>query len=199
MTEYKCSAAAREAARVRSEARRRMNGVQKKVGMPERFWSKTEQVTESGCIIWLAYSTKNGYGQVGVGGKVLRAHRVAWELANGSIPEGSDVLHKCDTPSCVNPAHLMLGSQTKNMADMVLKNRDAIGEKHGNAKLRLNSVIDILESTNGPSELAKKHGVSPSTVCDIRAGRSWVRAASGSPKLTPEAIEQLALIQSGEA
>ena len=192
MMKYKCSESVREAARIRAEARRRKDGVQKQQSMPERFWNKTQQVTESGCVIWMGYATKNGYGQVGVGGKVLRAHRVAWELTNGSIPEGSDVLHKCDTPSCVNPEHLMLGSQSKNMADMVSKNRDAIGEKHGNAKLRLNSVIDILESANGPTELAKKHGISPSTVCDIRAGRSWVRATSGSSTMEPEAIEDMA-------
>jgi hypothetical protein len=71
------------------------------------------------------------YGGFKVAGVMHYAHRWAWVRANGPIPEGQKVLHTCDVPACVNPAHLFLGTQAANMADKVAKGRQAKGETHG--------------------------------------------------------------------
>lgn len=71
----------------------------------ERFWAKVDKNGPDGCWIWTA-STVNGYGQFGSGGRTVRAHRFAYELLIGPIPDGMHLDHLCQTPPCVNPAHL---------------------------------------------------------------------------------------------
>lgn len=93
----------------------------------ERFWSKATPKGE--CMEWVETSrTWNGYGKfhITIGGKTrtFRAHRIAWELANGQeIPAGMWALHRCDNPPCVNPEHLFLGTQEDNEQDKVSKGR----------------------------------------------------------------------------
>lgn len=96
----------------------------------ERFWPKVK-ISESGkCWEWQASRLRSGYGMIGSGGRgrPLLAHRVAWEIANGAIPEGMVVCHKCDNPACCNPAHLFVGAQSDNVRDMISKGRDCRGE-----------------------------------------------------------------------
>lgn len=69
-----------------------------------------------------------GYGIMRVRGKVLKTHRIAWELANGPIPDGLSVCHSCDNPPCCNVEHLFLGTHADNMADMIAKKRDRPGD-----------------------------------------------------------------------
>ena len=92
----------------------------------ERFYAKVGQQLPSGCIEWKGNRLPKGYGYLRKGpakeGKIL-AHRAAFLLKHGDIPEGRVVMHKCDNPSCVNPDHLMLGTQQDNVRDMVAKNR----------------------------------------------------------------------------
>lgn len=76
----------------------------------------------SGCWIWSLAWFRNGYGAVSNRGERL-AHRLSWRTFRGPIPEGSFVCHKCDTPACVNPDHLFLGSHSANMQDMANKGR----------------------------------------------------------------------------
>lgn len=89
-----------------------------------RFWSKVNIGAADACWPWLA-STKNGYGQINVGGEISYAHRLSYEFANGEIPSGLFVCHRCDNKSCVNPVHLFLGTQQDNMDDMIAKGRDS--------------------------------------------------------------------------
>lgn len=97
---------------------------------PERFSSKT-QVQATGCIEWIASRDGCGYGMFRFGGRSQRAHRVAWILTFGGIPDGLQVLHKCDNPPCVNPDHLFLGTNHDNVLDAVAKGRHGgRGEKH---------------------------------------------------------------------
>ncbi len=79
--------------------------------------------TPSGCWEWQKYRTIAGYGQLRFRGRTTAAHRLAWELANGPIPEGLHVLHHCDNPPCCNPAHLFTGDDQANAQDAVRKGR----------------------------------------------------------------------------
>ena len=77
----------------------------------------------NGCQEWTGSHDRKGYGRIKANGKNQAAHRVAWELAFGAIPDGLFVLHRCDNPPCVKPAHLFLGTNAVNMADCVAKGR----------------------------------------------------------------------------
>lgn len=90
---------------------------------PEQFWARVER--GDGCWLWQGMTISGGYGRVGWRGMKAVAHRVAWELTYGPIPEGLWVLHRCDNPPCCNPEHLFLGSRLDNIADMVAKGRGA--------------------------------------------------------------------------
>lgn len=93
----------------------------------ERFWTHVSR--GSGCWLWTGHREGSGrYGQIWVRrgrNDYARqpAHRVAWEITYGAIPEGMCVCHRCDTPLCVRPDHLFLGTQADNMADMKAKGR----------------------------------------------------------------------------
>ena len=103
----------------------------------ESFWSQV--VKTDRCWNWTGNKHSKGYGQYKMPGLSYRVHRASWQLANGPIPTGKHVLHKCDNPSCVNPDHLFLGDHFDNMRDMTVKGRlripDQKGEHHSQAKL----------------------------------------------------------------
>lgn len=86
------------------------------------FWSHVHKYS-GGCWRWRRTVDGRGYGQLTVNGRLVRAHRHAYELTNGPIPEGAVLCHSCDYRLCVNPAHLFVGSQRDNMQDMASKGR----------------------------------------------------------------------------
>jgi hypothetical protein len=148
------------------------------------------------CWLWLGPRDRDGYGLTPRLGGEARAHRVSWVLAHGPIPPGRWVLHRCDTPGCVNPAHLFLGTTRENTADMVAKGRQARGERHasrrhpervargervGTAKLTAVQVAAIREryAAGGVSTrtLAAEYGVSRTLLKLIVRGEVW-RCAS---------------------
>lgn len=94
--------------------------------LTERFWARVDVVVGS-CWVWTGAVGDHGYGRITEKGKRYRAHRMAWLINCGEIPEGLSVLHKCDNPSCVNPDHLFLGTQKVNIADGIQKGRIDLG------------------------------------------------------------------------
>lgn len=79
----------------------------------------------SGCWLWTGRYARNGYGTYGGGrsGERISAHRLAWQEANGPVPDGLQVLHRCDVRGCVNVDHLFLGTAKDNTRDMMAKGR----------------------------------------------------------------------------
>lgn len=144
------------------------------------FEQKYIPVTETGCWLWTAASDYLGYGQFSVGGRMIKAHRYAWEQQNGPIAPGLIACHKCDTPACVNPDHLFLGTHKANAVDRGRKGRHRRtgGESNSSAKLTLAQVGQILVDSRPRFAIAHAYGVSPQTISDIRTGKRWAKAIS---------------------
>ena len=108
----------------------------------ERFWAKVDK--DGDCWTWMARrQPRGGYGQFQLDGRTRSAHRVAWTLTNGPIPDGLCVLHRCDNPPCVNPEHLWLGTKAENNQDMTEKGRrfSPTHCKHGHEFTEKNTYI----------------------------------------------------------
>jgi hypothetical protein len=141
------------------------------------FWSKCTK-TEGGCWLWRLSQDKDGYGRTCFLGKVDKAHRVAWMLYHGPVPEELCVLHKCDVPACINPDHLFLGTELDNAQDRDTKGRtgDTAGEKNGAVKLTWPVVRQIRkELAEGLEQvpIAEKYGVSKSLISQIHTNKIW--------------------------
>ena len=167
-----------------------------------------KETSKKGCWLWTGSKTRKddkGYGRIQVNGKRQLAHRVSWELHNPTqpIPEGMCVLHECDTPPCVNPAHLKIGTQKDNMQDMVKRRRSAKGDRHGFhthpervprgdkhylrqhpelsprgekngcCKLTEDNVRAIFHTKGTHKQIAEEYGVHNSQVSRIRNGKRW--------------------------
>jgi hypothetical protein len=133
------------------------------------------RMSETGCWIWTGPTNGKGYGVFYVGGKDRAAHRISHEVFKGPIPPGLHVLHSCDNPSCVNPAHLRAGTVKENMADRDSRGRrDVRGEQIGTSKLTEEDVRKI-KASPGVSQkvLAEMYGVKPTHIWRIRTGKSW--------------------------
>jgi len=150
--------------------------------LTERFWMKVDRRGENECWPWIAGNiTKDGYGRFYIGKRRLQAHRVAWVLARGEVPEGKCVCHNCpggDNPACCNPAHLWLGTHTENIADRDKKGRTArlVGEQRASAKLTEYDVRGIrwgYQQGFRQSVLAEAYGVSRSMVSMIVTRKAW--------------------------
>lgn len=133
------------------------------------------EMSPSGCRLWVGGRHWQGYGVLKWGGKMCRAHRLAWEDANGPIPTGIDVLHKCDVPACINIAHLWLGTDADNRADCVAKgrHRGPRGTRARSARLTEEQVRAIRKSTLGSVLLAREYGVSLQQIWYIRTRKHW--------------------------
>ena len=139
------------------------------------FWSNIRVGQSDECWNWKLVTDRYGYGKVRIGGVVYIAHRVAFEIANGFVPAGKHVLHKCDNSICCNPLHLYAGTHLDNMHDMTARNRRARGGKYPQ-KMSLEKANVLREEFKlGASKhsLARKYDISPKSVRDIIRGVYW--------------------------
>ena len=110
---------------------------------------------------------------------MLYAHRVAYELVHGDLPDGLNVLHTCDNPPCCNPSHLFRGTQLENIRDRTKKNRQATRGAHGRAKLTDKKVENIRREyvrgsrTHGGPALGRKYGVTGQAIRYAVRGKTW--------------------------
>jgi len=151
--------------------------------MTARFWVKVRKGDD--CWHWIGAALPRGYGRFYWRGKPRYAHRVSLEIAGIEVPDNAIVLHSCDNPACVNPAHLRVGTQTDNMRDAAIKGRtvrvgDWRGTKNPKAKLSDVETAAIASSSLRTSALAAQFGVSRTRVQQIRRvakrlGGGWDR------------------------
>lgn len=149
----------------------------------ERFWSKVGK-TDS-CWLWRGSCHPDGHGWFYLGRengklKATYAHRFSWTLHGGGIKNRREqVLHKCDVPACVNPAHLYIGDWRRNAQDAVERGQIKTGERHHNAKLTDEQVrrIKDIGRSNRLEELGLLFGINFRTVSKILNGQSWKHLA----------------------
>ncbi len=139
----------------------------------QRFWARVKKGADDECWIWTATRARGGYGVFSVDNDRVLAHRWSYEHATGPIPLGWCILHSCDVPACVNPAHLRAGTEAENVADKISRRRHQYGEHHPNARLTFAQVGEIRASTESQASLARRFGVSKNTINNIFRGRSW--------------------------
>lgn len=146
------------------------------------------------CWEWTGSRQNYGYGQMKIGKRTVKTHRIAWKLAYGDIPEELFVLHHCDNPPCVRPGHLFLGTNLDNTLDRHSKGRDARGERHGsrthphkfgarygernsNVRLTEEQVLDIRRlyaaGSYSQKHLAEMFGVTQPTISLIVNRKMW--------------------------
>lgn len=141
--------------------------------LADRFWAKVDK-RDGGCWLWTACTHwRWGYGHIRGRGKTLPAHRVSWELHNGPIPDGQVVCHACDTPACVNPGHLFLGTQADNCADRNRKGRQSRGHDRPGSRFEAEQVLAIRASNKSNKELAAEYGVTYNSIWAIKTKLYW--------------------------
>jgi hypothetical protein len=146
--------------------------------LSERFWTKVRKTDN--CWIWTGAKKQRGYGVIGIGSRnpwyIALAHRVAYELLVGPIPQGKNVLHHCDNPTCVNPEHLFLGDQFDNAHDSMTKGRRVV-------KFTLKQVREIREKYQDGKTMqviASEYGTSQGYVSEIVNRLSWRKIEDAS-------------------
>lgn len=144
--------------------------------LAERFWPKVDKRGPDECWVWNGRRNQRGYGKLRLDDRRYRgAHRISWFLAHGEWPD-LFVCHSCDNPPCVNPAHLWLGTNDDNIADRLAKGRPpgpARGEANRTAKLTPVQVLEIRAAGGRGADLARRFGVTNTTISHIRLGKTW--------------------------
>lgn len=136
----------------------------------------------TGCWLWDRTKNNKGYGKVGIGGgRSMYAHRASYTAFNGEIPDGMEVCHKCDTPACVNPAHLFLGTHLDNMRDSARKGRargnPKRGHQHHNSIFSPEVLAHIRGSKESARKLAIRLGCCRETINRARRGDTYAECA----------------------
>lgn len=151
--------------------------MQKRESVEERFARQIIKRGPDECWEWQAATTEGGHGQFGAGDIRTTAHRFAWALENGNIPDGQVVRHSCDNPPCCNPKHLLLGTQLENMGDCVDRGRNNKGEVTGTSVLTEGEVLQIREKwatrKYRQKDLGREFGVTQNTIHKVVRRVTW--------------------------
>lgn len=147
----------------------------------DRFEANIVRIPLVGCWIWTGGLASGRYGSINVGGKQKLAHRVSYELHEGPIPEGLNVLHRCDVTTCVNPHHLFTGTQTDNMRDCANKGRHKAvffpGTECHFAKINDEMARDIIRKYKTgqytQQQIGDEYGITQSNVSYIVNNKTW--------------------------
>lgn len=143
---------------------------------PEAFWERVDRSGED-CWPWKSGSPDEGYGAFKMDGRTILAHRRAWEITYGAIPDGALVLHRCDNRRCCRPEHLFLGSYHDNAQDMVGKDRHLWGDRNPRSRLSAGDVLEIDRLIGAKvltlDAIARRFRVSRSTVSAIKQRIVW--------------------------
>ena len=143
----------------------------------EHIMSNVLVSLDTRCWNWMLFVNAAGYGRIRLRNprRQAYAHRASYEAFHGPVPDGLNVLHKCDNPSCVNPDHLFAGTQKQNIIDCRDKGRlvDNRGQKHGMAKLTEDQVREIRKWTGSYASGGRYFGLSEATVRNIIQRKSW--------------------------
>jgi len=148
----------------------------------DRFWSLADQSGD--CWTWSGTRRKDGYGLFWAGGRQVRAHRHAYELANGPIAPNLSVLHSCDNRPCVRPDHLRVGTQRDNMADLTerghrfspFRGQVQIGSRNRYARLTEADIPAIrarLAKGERHDDIAADYRVHRATISQVARGFTW--------------------------
>ena len=157
------------------EAHRSLARSIRHLSLKERL-DRLSKADAGGCRIWQGRPNGEGYGHHFWKGKIHRAHRLSWEVANGRpVPPGMVICHKCDVPLCINPDHLFLGTDADNMADKMKKGRHRFfsGEDNRASRLTAEKVIAIRNDQRSVEKIGRDYGVSPSTIQAVRKRITW--------------------------
>jgi|LGVE01.1.fsa_nt_gb hypothetical protein len=142
-------------------------------GTPEeRFWAHVKKGGANDCWLFDILDGK-GYGIHSIGNKGVRAHRFAYELLVGPIPDGLVVRHRCRSKNCVNPKHLEVGTQKDNALDRLRDGTETRGEAVHNSKLTEAAVLEIKRSSLPGYRLAEKYGVTSGAIYAVLSGKNW--------------------------
>ena len=138
----------------------------------DRVLEKVEYEPNTGCWLFSGANCGDGYGVVSRRKIPFYTHRVSYEHHNGRIPFPLKVLHKCDTPACVNPAHLRLGTNMDNTHDMMRKNRTSIVKI---SSTEIKEIEDLLANGCSQKQIALWYGVVQTTISKIKRGARFAQ------------------------
>ncbi len=141
----------------------------------EYFYSRFTMDMRTWCWNWNGSVDKNGYGQIHVKKKGFKAHRYSYIFHYGDIKGGMVIRHKCDNPRCVNPKHLILGTQQDNINDCMLRGRKAAGGNHYHSKLsdeEIELLLKMWSEGYRAEDISEKLPVSGSAISAIILGKS---------------------------
>lgn len=140
----------------------------------QRFWLNVNKT--DGCWLWTGGTHKTSYGRFNVNYRKVLVHRFSYELHKGKIPKGLVVRHTCHNPLCVNPEHLLVGTQADNMDDCIKANRQCKGSGKSDAKINESIAKDIkskLAKGERNIDIAEYYGISKDIVSCIKRGLNW--------------------------
>jgi len=141
-----------------------------------RFWKHVDKRSDDDCWLWQLKPGSHGYGQLSIYPDERRtqtAHTFSYELHNGAIPKGLVVRHRCDIRLCVNPNHLLLGTQADNNRDWFERNHGNRGTANGQSKLTVSDIRRIRADKRDGAAIAAEYGLNRDYVYKIRQGRAW--------------------------